>query len=285
MTDTIRAVALAVCHDGRGRILVERGYDRVSGEHFLRAIGGGVEFGERAVDALAREWREELGLELESPALLGVIENLFTSEGRAGHEVVFVFSARLADAAVYAREALVATESDGSRHEALWVPLDELRRGPTPFKPAGLLDLVPSPPIPIPPDGDRALSHTRSILGIVAGVLMIASSAAHSLLGWPSLRASLAQAGAPDDLAQGLAVGWHWGGAAMVAFACIVLWTFLRRLQGDAVSLVPPGIVSALYLAFGAAAIAITGDAFFLVFIVPGLLLAIASFPRRVSES
>src|SRR5215207_4865138 len=96
MTDTIRTVALAVCQH-RGRVLVERGYDRVRDEHFLRAIGGGVELGERAVDALAREWREELGLELEAPTLLGVIENLFTSNGRAGHEVVFVYSARLAD--------------------------------------------------------------------------------------------------------------------------------------------------------------------------------------------
>jgi ADP-ribose pyrophosphatase YjhB (NUDIX family) len=98
MTDTIRTVALAVCHDGRGRILVERGYDRVRDEPFLRAIGGGVEFGERAVEALAREWREELGLELKAPALLGVLENRFTSNGRAGHEVIFVFAARLADA-------------------------------------------------------------------------------------------------------------------------------------------------------------------------------------------
>ncbi|MFL5385594.1 MAG: NUDIX hydrolase [Longimicrobiaceae bacterium] len=150
MADTIRTIALAVCHDGRGRILVERGYDHARGEHFLRAIGGGVEFGERAVDALAREWREELGVSLESPRLLGVIENLFTSNGRAGHEVAFVFAARVADAWAYEREEITSTEPDGMRHEALWVPLEELRRGPVPFKPAGLLDLVP----PIPPSLD-----------------------------------------------------------------------------------------------------------------------------------
>ena len=143
--NAIRTVALAVCRDG-DRILVERGYDHVRDEHFLRAIGGGVEFGERAVDALAREWREELGLELEAPALLGVMENLFTSNGRAGHEVVFVFEARLADARVYGRDEFTSTEPDGSRHVAVWVPLDELRHGPTPFKPAGLLDLLPSIP-------------------------------------------------------------------------------------------------------------------------------------------
>ena len=129
------------------------------------------------------------------------------------------------------------------------------------------------------------MSRTRSILGIVAGVLMIASAAAHSLLGWPQLRAQLAQSSVPDDLAQGLAVGWHFGGAAMVTFACIVLWTFFRRLRGAPAPLVPPAIISAAYLAFGAGALGVTGDPFFMVFIVPGLMLAAASFPRRDSAS
>jgi len=129
------------------------------------------------------------------------------------------------------------------------------------------------------------LSRTRSILGILAGVLMIASAVAHSLLGWPQLRAQLAQSSVPDDLAQGLAAGWHFGAAAMLTFAGIVLWTFFRRLQGRAAPLVPPAIISAAYLAFGAGALAVMGDPFFLVFIVPGLLLAAASFPRRDSAS
>jgi hypothetical protein len=125
------------------------------------------------------------------------------------------------------------------------------------------------------------LNRTRSILGIIAGVMMILSAGAHSLLGWPQLRASLAQANAPDELVQGLAAGWHFGGAAMLALAGIVLWVFVRRFRGRAAPLTPPAIVAATYLAFGGAALAVTRDPFFLVFIVPGLLLAAASFPRR----
>jgi hypothetical protein len=124
------------------------------------------------------------------------------------------------------------------------------------------------------------VNRLRATLGVIAGVLMLLSSAAHSLLGWPALTAKLAETHAPADLVQGLAVGWHFGGAAMLTFACIVLWLFGRALRGRAVSLMPARIITVLYLAFGAGALAITRDPFFMVFIVPGALLAIASFAR-----
>jgi ADP-ribose pyrophosphatase YjhB (NUDIX family) len=142
MTDRIRTVAVAMCRAG-DRLLVERGYDRARDHHFYRAIGGGVAFGERAAAAVVREWREELGLTLEVPALLGVLENLFTFDGRAGHEVVFVFAARVSDPRAHARDEWEAVDTDGARHVAAWVPLAALRAGPTPLYPAGLLDLLP----------------------------------------------------------------------------------------------------------------------------------------------
>ena len=141
MANRIRIVAVAVCRVG-DRILVERGYDGARDEHFYRAIGGGVEIGERAAAAVAREWREELGLTLEAPTLLGVLENLFTFEGRAGHEVVFVFAARVSDPRAHERDEFEAMDTDGSRHVAVWMPLDALRAGSTPLYPAGVLELL-----------------------------------------------------------------------------------------------------------------------------------------------
>jgi ADP-ribose pyrophosphatase YjhB (NUDIX family) len=80
------------------------GYDAAKGEIFYSPPGGGVEFGERAVDAARRELREELAAEVCGLTLLGVLENIFTFEGQPGHEIVFVFEARFADAALYERE-------------------------------------------------------------------------------------------------------------------------------------------------------------------------------------
>ena len=121
----------------------------------------------------------------------------------------------------------------------------------------------------------------RTVLGIVAGLVLVASSAAHSLLGWPQLRARLVGTNAPADLITGLAIGWHFAGVSMLAFGVIVLWTFVAW-RGRLVSLVPARVIGLLYVAFGAAALAVSGtDPFFLlVFVVPGLMLLAAAWGR-----
>ena len=142
MSERIRTLAVAVCRRGDA-ILVEHGEDRVTGARFYRAIGGGVEFGERAADAARREWREELSLALDAPLLLlGVLENVFTYEGRPGHEVVFAFEATIAEAWPYEREGFTVVDGTGLRHEASWVTRDGLRREARPLYPDGLADLV-----------------------------------------------------------------------------------------------------------------------------------------------
>jgi 8-oxo-dGTP pyrophosphatase MutT (NUDIX family) len=136
----IRPLAVGICRNGE-RILVEHGHDRVERQAFYRAIGGGIRFGERAVDTVRREYMEELGAELEDLKLIGVLENLFTYESRPGHEIVFVFAARLRDAARYSRSPIELVESDGQRHVTSWVPLSELEAGAVPLYPAGVLAL------------------------------------------------------------------------------------------------------------------------------------------------
>ena len=140
-TREVRVKAVAVCLH-QGRVLVERGYDAVAERPFYRAIGGHVEFGERAAQAVVREWDEEYGLALREPRLLGVVENVFTHEGRPGHEVVFAFQGRIAEGDVYARDLVVGVDTEGTRHQAVWVPLAELRDGGIPLVPDGLLALL-----------------------------------------------------------------------------------------------------------------------------------------------
>ena len=134
----VRPVAICVFHH-RGRILVARGYDDVKDQRFYRPLGGEIEFGESAADALRREIREELGLEIVQPVQLGVLENRFEFRGRPGHELVFVFDAAFADPGIYANQGVPLFEPgwDGPAH---WLNLQE--PSPLPVYPAGLTDLL-----------------------------------------------------------------------------------------------------------------------------------------------
>ena len=143
MTAAIRVLAIGVFRDG-DRVLVARGTDPATRERFYRPLGGGVEFGERAADALSREIAEELGGTIEDPRLLGVLENLFDYAGRPHHEIVFVFDARFGDASWYRHDELPVTEAGVGWEPARWVPIQALATGPERVVPAGLLSLLRS---------------------------------------------------------------------------------------------------------------------------------------------
>ena len=123
------------------------------------------------------------------------------------------------------------------------------------------------------------MKRARLILGVIAGVMLLASSGAHTFLGWKELSERLARTGAPQDLVAGLHIGWAFGGACMVILAFVALTTFIDRLRGGKAPLSHVVAIAVVYMAFGAWAIAESGgDLFFLgVFVVPGAMLGIAA--------
>lgn len=126
------------------------------------------------------------------------------------------------------------------------------------------------------------MSKLRSILGLFAGVILVLSSGAHTFMGWQALGAELAKTNAPAELVTGLEIGWKWGGAAMLVFGMTVVATFLKRYRGDPASTFVPALVSVAYIGFGAWALVHSNfDPFFFTFIVPGVLLALASTGRQ----
>jgi 8-oxo-dGTP pyrophosphatase MutT (NUDIX family) len=120
-----------------GHVLVLDGTDAVKGEVFLRAIGGGIEFGEPAEKALRREFIEELGVRLGRVQLLGVTENIFEFEGRPGHEIVHVFGVESSELDAIPLDAQLHVLDEGS--PVRWVRFGELDR---PLYPDGALELL-----------------------------------------------------------------------------------------------------------------------------------------------
>jgi hypothetical protein len=123
------------------------------------------------------------------------------------------------------------------------------------------------------------MKRARLILGVVAGLVLLASSVAHTWLGWKRLAERLARTNVPPDLQAGLHIGWAFGGACMVILGIIIVATFVGRMRGGKPPLLPIAVIAVVYMAFGAWAIAASGgDLFFLgVFVVPGAMLGIAA--------
>ena len=123
------------------------------------------------------------------------------------------------------------------------------------------------------------MKRARLILGILAGVMLLASSVAHTWLGWKSIAEQLGRTNVPPDLQTGLHIGWAFGGAAMVILAFVAVTTFVDRLRGGRAPLSHVIAIAIVYMAFGAWAIAESGgDLFFLgVFVIPGAMLGIAA--------
>ncbi len=121
-------------------------YDSSKDEIFYRPLGGTIEFGEPAREALKRELQEEIGAEVTNLRYLGVLENLFTHEGKLGHEIVLTYEGDFVDKSFYEADAVPAQEEDGVRFIARWKPLREFREGKAPLYPDGLLHLLSASP-------------------------------------------------------------------------------------------------------------------------------------------
>jgi len=137
----IRPIAICLFRNGN-RILVSDGIDPETGSPYCRPLGGSIEFGERAQEAVVREIREELGVEIREVRLLGVLENLFTLDGQQGHEVVFVFDARFVDESLYQRDKLPFHEAGWSSGDARWFDLTNKAQDPARLVPEALLEFL-----------------------------------------------------------------------------------------------------------------------------------------------
>ncbi|MBW4468933.1 MAG: NUDIX hydrolase [Stenomitos rutilans HA7619-LM2] len=123
----IRVIVLGMIQQD-SRLLVSEGFDPVKQNYFYRALGGGIEFGETSLEALKREFHEELQAELMNIRYLGCLENLFTYDGKPGHELVQLYRCDFADRTFYQREEILFSDSDQT-YTAQWIERDRFQSG------------------------------------------------------------------------------------------------------------------------------------------------------------
>lgn len=124
------------------KILVCEGKDFVKNEIFYRPAGGMIEFQEKAEDALKREIREETNEEIKNIKYLGLLENIFTYEGKPGHEIILVYDAEFVNNALYGKSEIKISESNDVWCYAYWKTLDEFGDGKLKLYPDQLKQLL-----------------------------------------------------------------------------------------------------------------------------------------------
>ncbi|MBD2694727.1 NUDIX hydrolase [Anabaena catenula] len=124
----IRVIVLALIRDG-DRIFVSEGYDSTKQSTFYRALGGGVEFAETSRVALEREFQEEIQADLTNIRYLNCIENLFTFDGKQGHEIIQLYQCDFADPKFYQIDSITFSETPERKHRALWIDISKFKSG------------------------------------------------------------------------------------------------------------------------------------------------------------
>ncbi len=122
----IRCNALGIIKH-KNRVLVSKGKDIEKQQEFCRLFGGGIEFGERSREALVREMKEELGVDVTEVAFMRVIENIFTYNGEPFHEITFLYNCAFKDPQVYTFERFERIDKPGVFAE--WVDLEDITSG------------------------------------------------------------------------------------------------------------------------------------------------------------
>ncbi len=71
-----------------GKILLHKKLN----DEFWNTVGGRVKLGESSEDALKREFKEELDVEIKILNLNSVVENFFEFSGKPYHEIIFLYN-------------------------------------------------------------------------------------------------------------------------------------------------------------------------------------------------
>ena len=119
----IRPIVLGVVRKGN-KLLVSKGYDKSKNQEFYRCLGGGIEFLEKSEDALKREFKEEINIEIELGDFLGISENIFNYKGKDAHELILFYEAYINDKDYQQKYDLL---DDDIETEAVWVDIDKFK--------------------------------------------------------------------------------------------------------------------------------------------------------------
>ncbi|MCX6820713.1 MAG: NUDIX hydrolase [Candidatus Aenigmarchaeota archaeon] len=126
-----RARVVAVIRNPAGKLLVLKilPHDHPQVGH-IPAVwefpAGGIEFGEEPFDAVARETKEETGLECGRPLVLFSSSHVFETDKAKVHEIAITYLLETDEP----EDAVDITQEEREHSEYIWLTLDEIERLP-----------------------------------------------------------------------------------------------------------------------------------------------------------
>lgn len=122
----IRAAAIV---ENNGKILLHKNKN----EEFYALPGGRIQLGEEAETTIKREFKEEMGIDVEIRKFRGIVENFFEMNEKQYHEYMILFEAQPKSNRIYGQSKVKGIE-ENSELEFIWEDINSLNE----------LDLRPS---------------------------------------------------------------------------------------------------------------------------------------------
>jgi len=120
----IRLIAVCIFQN-KGKILVSKGRDKKLKRDFYRVIGGGIKFSETSEVAVRREIREELKSGISNLKLFDVVEDIYTYNGNAYHDIAFLYKGNLQNRKLYLQNPIHIAEKT-YKFDACWLELNDI---------------------------------------------------------------------------------------------------------------------------------------------------------------
>ena len=121
----IRPVVLGLAKRNN-KILVREIYDKKEKKTFYRSLGGGIEFQETSEEALKREFKEELNIDITVKDFLGVFENIFAFEGKKAHEIILFYNIEIKEEDYKDSYNIIDEKEDTNVY---WIDVEEFKKG------------------------------------------------------------------------------------------------------------------------------------------------------------
>lgn len=110
-------------------------------------MGGRIAIGESSEETVKREFKEEIGKEVEVTGYVGTVENFFTVDSQKYHEIMFVYKLEFVNEEDKKIEHTLKNIEGEEHLQYDWIDIDNLENEP--LRPEGIIPIIKNAKFPV----------------------------------------------------------------------------------------------------------------------------------------